>query len=345
MPPVAVAACLLGCAAKPRPTAAPSGDAGAVAKPGETHRLAVKLRGAGSVTGRVVSSPRGLDCEIVTNGGGSNEKPCEATLPAGPVTLQFTPTGAAAIAEFSFPGGPPDLCASTGGNTCALLLDRDRYVEVFPISVPPPQPRTEAPAAPEQDLGAPFQIVFQIHSGGADAKGVFSAKLRVKTTDGQTFDYKTPVSHPDCYLLANDSAPSASVVDGDKAQLFCSGGGQIDRATVSRKSDTLVEVSVFQEAFSGPDTLPAKPINAQTFSIRVPKGAQLRTTFGASCTSSVDCAKGEMCAGEAGCDKTWTCQPSRPCTKDLQPYCGCDGKTFESSGSCPAKKYWKKGGC
>ena len=66
---------------------------------------------------------------------------------------------------------------------------------------------------------------------------------------------------------------------------------------------------------------------------------------GKTCTSSADCAKGEICAGEMGCDKTWTCKPSPPCTKDLRTYCGCDGKTFHGSGSCPGQKYSKKDAC
>jgi hypothetical protein len=64
-----------------------------------------------------------------------------------------------------------------------------------------------------------------------------------------------------------------------------------------------------------------------------------------TCTTSKDCGKSEICAGEAGCDKTWTCKPSPPCTRDLVTYCGCDGKTFQTSGSCPGQKYKSRGGC
>ncbi len=102
----------------------------------------------------------------------------------------------------------------------------------------------------------------------------------MKTSDGQTFNYKTPLSHSDCYLLAGTtSAPSVAIVDGDGAHLMCSGGGQSDEATVVRKSDTLVDIVVFQKAFTGPDTAPSKPEHVQTFSVTVPKGAKLRTTF------------------------------------------------------------------
>jgi len=122
--------------------------------------------------------------------------------------------------------------------------------------------------------------VFQVYDGVMDEKTVFRAKLRVKTDDGQTFEYKTPVSHRDCYLLAGKtSAPAAAFVDGDEAHLMCSGAGQTDEATVVRKSDTSVEVAVFQKAFSGPDSPPAIAAHSQTFSIKVPKGARLHTKF------------------------------------------------------------------
>ncbi len=64
-----------------------------------------------------------------------------------------------------------------------------------------------------------------------------------------------------------------------------------------------------------------------------------------TCTTGADCGKGQICAGEEGCDKTWTCKPSPPCTRDLRTYCGCDGKTFQGSGSCPGQKYKKKSAC
>jgi hypothetical protein len=110
------------------------------------HRLVVKLRGTGSVTGRVVSKPPGIDCEIVSgasNTNGPNEKQCEAKLPAGSVTLTFFPTGATFTGEFSFEP-KHEICASKadGRNlTCSFSLDRELQVDVFPISGAPPKPR------------------------------------------------------------------------------------------------------------------------------------------------------------------------------------------------------------
>lgn len=64
-----------------------------------------------------------------------------------------------------------------------------------------------------------------------------------------------------------------------------------------------------------------------------------------TCTSNDDCEEGEMCAGPAGCDIPWTCQPMRPCTRDLRQYCSCDGETIEGSGSCPPAPYKHPGPC
>lgn len=65
----------------------------------------------------------------------------------------------------------------------------------------------------------------------------------------------------------------------------------------------------------------------------------------AECRKSADCPSGQVCAGGAGCEAKWTCQAPRPCTKDLREFCGCDGKTFRGSSTCPGKKYKKTGAC
>ena len=128
------------------------------------------------------------------------------------------------------------------------------------------------------DAAGPVEVVFEIYDGVMDERAQFRAKLRVRTNAGKTFEYKTPVSHSGCYLLATmTSVQSTQVVEGNEAHLVCSGGGQHDEATVTRTSDTLVEVTVFQKAFEGVDSPRAKPENVETFSITVPRGATLRT--------------------------------------------------------------------
>ncbi len=67
---------------------------------------------------------------------------------------------------------------------------------------------------------------------------------------------------------------------------------------------------------------------------------------GETCLSADDCASG-VCEGE-GCDEAnpGTCMPKmRPCTRDLRPYCGCDGETFQASGTCPNRRFERRGAC
>lgn len=65
------------------------------------------------------------------------------------------------------------------------------------------------------------------------------------------------------------------------------------------------------------------------------------------CLSDADCPAGGVCEG-LGCgdDQPGTCAaPDRMCTRDSRPYCGCDGQTFRSSGSCPGRRYAAEGAC
>src|SRR5690349_6192922 len=65
---------------------------------------------------------------------------------------------------------------------------------------------------------------------------------------------------------------------------------------------------------------------------------------GSDCMAASECASG-VCEGE-GCDAPGKCMPaSRPCTKDLRQYCGCDGQTFSGSGSCPGARFSKREAC
>ena len=64
------------------------------------------------------------------------------------------------------------------------------------------------------------------------------------------------------------------------------------------------------------------------------------------CRSSADCASG-VCEG-VGCDDDHPglcVQLARACTRDLRPYCGCDGQTFFSGGNCPMRRYQHPGPC
>jgi hypothetical protein len=67
---------------------------------------------------------------------------------------------------------------------------------------------------------------------------------------------------------------------------------------------------------------------------------------GAPCLRADECTSG-VCEGEGcGDDAPGTCAPAaRACTKDLRPYCGCDGVTFRTSGSCPGQRFSARAEC
>ncbi len=67
---------------------------------------------------------------------------------------------------------------------------------------------------------------------------------------------------------------------------------------------------------------------------------------GQSCLAAEECESG-VCEGEGcGADRPGTCAPkTRGCTRDLRPYCGCDGQTFRTSGSCPGKRFSARSEC
>jgi hypothetical protein len=90
------------------------------------------------------------------------------------------------------------------------------------------------------------------------------------------------------------------------------------------------------------DAAPAEPDAAP---VPIDAAPALRAD-GESCFAATDCASG-VCEGQGcGDQQPGTCAPAqRACTRDLRPYCGCDGKTFRTSGSCPGRRYHAKGEC
>ena len=66
---------------------------------------------------------------------------------------------------------------------------------------------------------------------------------------------------------------------------------------------------------------------------------------GESCDTDDQCGSG-VCEGEGCGEGEGVCAAAnRMCTRDRRPYCGCDGVTFYSSGSCPGQRYANKGAC
>jgi hypothetical protein len=67
---------------------------------------------------------------------------------------------------------------------------------------------------------------------------------------------------------------------------------------------------------------------------------------GAACLSADECLSG-ICEGQGcGDDQPGVCVDGpRACTRDLATYCGCDGQVFQTSGSCPNRRYAHRGAC
>ncbi len=66
---------------------------------------------------------------------------------------------------------------------------------------------------------------------------------------------------------------------------------------------------------------------------------------GAACSLAAECASG-ICEGQGCGPEQGRCAPrKRVCTMDLKAYCGCDGRTFRSSGSCPGLRFTRRGPC
>ncbi len=67
---------------------------------------------------------------------------------------------------------------------------------------------------------------------------------------------------------------------------------------------------------------------------------------GAACASAADCDSG-LCEGQGcGSDAPGHCvAKERVCTMDLIAMCDCDGKTFQSSSTCPGRRYAHRGAC
>ncbi|EDM81274.1 hypothetical protein PPSIR1_40360 [Plesiocystis pacifica SIR-1] len=69
---------------------------------------------------------------------------------------------------------------------------------------------------------------------------------------------------------------------------------------------------------------------------------------GASCSTHADCGEGGICEGVGCGEGEGRCvedPAGRMCTRDLVAYCGCDGKEFKTSGSCPGDRFEYRGPC
>jgi hypothetical protein len=64
-----------------------------------------------------------------------------------------------------------------------------------------------------------------------------------------------------------------------------------------------------------------------------------------SCHSKDDCGAGELCVDADACGEPGSCRSERECTFDLVDFCGCDGESFQASGTCPQRAYTHRGRC
>jgi hypothetical protein len=99
------------------------------------------------------------------------------------------------------------------------------------------------------------------------------------------------------------------------------------------------------ETYFSDDHRPAQPLTVQGPQPAAP-AAVLDSHQPAPCTFAIQCASG-VCEG-LGCtaEAPGHCAPDRrACTRDRRAYCGCDGKTFFSSSSCPGDRYASTGEC
>lgn len=67
---------------------------------------------------------------------------------------------------------------------------------------------------------------------------------------------------------------------------------------------------------------------------------------GPLCDGDADCSEGMICEG-VGCEagQGRCVSNDRICTRDLAQYCGCDNQLFETSGTCPGRRYAYRGPC
>jgi hypothetical protein len=98
-----------------------------------------------------------------------------------------------------------------------------------------------------------------------------------------------------------------------------------------------------------PDTSPAVEVHDHTPPSGpqpVPPAAGAKVADGGACLFAAECAS-DICEGQ-GCsnDEPGRCgSRARMCTQDVETFCGCDGRTFQGSGSCPRVRFASKGAC
>jgi hypothetical protein len=97
---------------------------------------------------------------------------------------------------------------------------------------------------------------------------------------------------------------------------------------------------------AGPSSAPDEPAPAEPPASGTAGTDGNLVRDGGACDQAIECASG-ICEGQGcGAGQKGVCMSrNRRCTRDLRTYCGCDGKTFRGSGSCPGRRFESRGAC
>jgi hypothetical protein len=109
----------------------------------------------------------------------------------------------------------------------------------------------------------------------------------------------------------------------------------------------LLAASVAACVATQPDNVvvPAQPGAGPSDPPPPPPPAPAKLAAGAACDAADQCDSG-TCEGEGcGAGQGVCAAADRACTRDLVAYCGCDGQTFRSSGSCPGQRFASRAAC
>lgn len=180
---------------------------------------------------------------------------------------------------------------------------------------------------------------------------VLSACQSGVVSSGPTPYGAPPQANPPPVSPPANPAPSTLVADGaacdsssDCASGLCEGEGcgEGQGVCVAKVRTCTKDIAVFcacdGQSFHGSSSCPGGRFAS--------RGACEKKEDGSPCLRTSDCQSG-VCEGQGcGRDQAGTCAPARRiCTRDMQTYCGCDGQTFQGSGSCPGKRYLSRGEC
>jgi hypothetical protein len=197
-------------------------------------------------------------------------------------------------------------------------------------------------ACPPQNLPKPIPPSVQVPGYDPQAGARPPADAAPSTPTSPT----TPVADP----FAPAAAGAACTGPGDCASGICEGQGCGTATGVCAPAQRACTYDIRPYCgcdgvtFSASGSCPGTRYQHRGACTAAGSGAALPA--GASCLAGTECASG-VCEGKGcGADAPGVCAAtSRRCTRDRRAFCGCDGKTFFGSSSCPGGRYAKSGSC